>query len=194
MCYDIKCHNTVGGEGLAVFAILPERSVAQVAKLTAKQQRFVDEYLIDLNATQAAIRAGYSVQTANEIGAQNLAKISIRAVIDKALAIRSRRTGVSADRVILELAKIGFANITDVADFDEATVRDDATRDDTAAIQSIKVKRIPATGGDIVEREIKLYNKLDALEKLMRHLGLGASGDQRVVVIDDVPEGMVQRG
>ena len=155
-----------------------------MAHLTPRQQRFVDEYLIDLNATQAAIRAGYSVQTATVIGAENLTKPNIKAVVGKALADRSRRTGVTADRVIAELAKIGFVNIADVADFDEATVQDNATRDDTAAIQSIKVKHIPAVGGDIVERELKLYNKLDALEKLMRHLGLGAGGDAPVINID----------
>lgn len=59
-----------------------------MAGLTDKQQRFVDEYLIDLNATQAAIRAGYSEKTANEIGAENLAKPSIAKAIAEAQAKR----------------------------------------------------------------------------------------------------------
>ncbi len=78
--------------------------------LTKKQKRFVEEYLIDLNATQAAIRAGYSPQTAYSIGDENLKKPEIKNAIDKALAERSRRTGVNADRIIEELAKIAFLN------------------------------------------------------------------------------------
>ena len=84
--------------------------MAKKAKLTEKQQRFVDEYLIDLNATQAAIRAGYSVKTANEQGSQNLAKLSIQQAIAKQMAERSKRTGINQDRVVLELAKIALVN------------------------------------------------------------------------------------
>ena len=79
-----------------------------MAKLTKKQQLFVEEYLIDLNATQAAIRAGYSPETATVIGCENLIKPNIKSEIDKALAIRSRRTGVNQDRVIQELGGIAF--------------------------------------------------------------------------------------
>ena len=82
-----------------------------MAKLTAKQQRFIEEYLIDLNATQAAIRAGYSVKTANEQGSQLLAKLSIQQAIAEKMAERSKRTGVNQDRVVLELAKIALNQI-----------------------------------------------------------------------------------
>lgn len=68
--------------------------------LRPKQQRFVEEYLIDLNATQAAIRAGYSPRTANEIGAENLAKPSIKAAVEAALKARASRTLVTADDVV----------------------------------------------------------------------------------------------
>ena len=77
-----------------------------MAKLTEKQRRFVDEYLIDLNATQAAIRAGYSAKTANEQGARLLANVSIQQAISEKMAERSKRTGVNQDRVVQELAKI----------------------------------------------------------------------------------------
>jgi phage terminase, small subunit len=80
--------------------------MAKKGKLTEKQQRFVDEYLIDLNATQAAIRAGYSVKTADVIGCENLTKPNIQQAIAEHMAERSRRTGVNQDRVVLELAKI----------------------------------------------------------------------------------------
>ena len=137
--------------------------------MTKKQKRFVDEYLIDLNATQAAIRAGYSPLTARDIGCENLTKPNIQEAIDKAIAERSRRTGVNADRVVRELAKIAFVNAGEVIDFDTAILMDKISEDDMAAIQSVKVKTF---GEDGVEREVKLADKLKALELLGKHLGL----------------------
>lgn len=137
--------------------------------MTKKQKRFCEEYLIDLNATQAAIRAGYSPNTAKSIGCENLTKPDIRAHIDRAMAERSRRTGVNADRVIQELAKIAFVNATDVIDPKTATIKENALPEDMAAIQSVKVKTF---GEDGLEREIKMADKLKALEMLGRHLGM----------------------
>jgi len=68
--------------------------------LTAKQERFVQEYLIDLNATQAAIRAGYSEKTAGSVGNENLKKPEIAKAIATALAKRSERVEVSQDYVL----------------------------------------------------------------------------------------------
>jgi phage terminase small subunit len=135
---------------------------------------FVAEYLIDLNATQACIRAGYSAKNADKIGPELLGKTRVKQAIDEALAIRSKRTGINQDRIILELAKIGLVNPTDVIDMDEATLKGDANRDDTAAISSVKVKRIPTEDGDIVEREVKLCDKIAALKLLGQHLGMFA--------------------
>jgi len=145
--------------------------VVYITKLTPKQQRFVDEYLIDLNGTQAAIRAGYSPKSAGSTASQCLANPEIRAAVDTAIAKRSRRTGIHADRVLRELAKIGFVNATDVID-DDGSVRATATSDDTASIKSVKVKTVPKENGDIVEREVRLNDKLRALELIGRHLGL----------------------
>lgn len=136
--------------------------------MTKKQKKFVEEYLIDLNATQAAIRAGYSPETAGSIGAENLKKPEIKSRIDKAMAERSRRTGINQDRVLQELARIGFAKITDVVDPETAEIRTDASDDDLACIQSIKIK--PNEFG--TEREVKLYDKKSALVDLGKHLGL----------------------
>ena len=136
--------------------------------MTKKQKRFVEEYLIDLNATQAAIRAGYSPDTAGSIGAENLKKPEIKSRIDKAMAERSRRTGINQDRVLQELARIGFAKITDVVDPETAQIKPDASDDDLACIQSIKIK--PNEFG--TEREVKLYDKKSALVDLGKHLGL----------------------
>lgn len=143
-----------------------------MAKLTEKQQRFVDEYLIDLNATQAAIRAGYSAKTARDIGCENLTKPNIQQTIAEQMAERSKRTGVNQDRIVLELAKIAFVNASDVINSDDATIKAGATADDTAAIQSVKVKVIPTKEGEGVEREIRLNDKLKALELLGKHLGM----------------------
>lgn len=161
--------------------------------MTKKQKRFVEEYLIDLNATQAAIRAGYSSKTANEQGSQNLAKLSIQAAIDKAMAERSRRTGINQDRVIQEIAKIAFLNPADVIDMDSVTVKPDASRDDTACIASIRIRTLFTKDGPIVEREVKFCDKLKALELLGKHLGIftdrmSLEGSLPVVILDDMPD------
>lgn len=149
-----------------------------MAKLTAKQQRFVDEYLIDLNATQAAIRAGYSPDTAKEQGYQLLHKTSLSSAIAQAIAYRSRRTGITQDRVLREMAKVAFVNANDVIDPDSATVRPNAAKEDLACIQAVKVKTSESEMGSSSEREIKLYDKMRALEMLGRHLGLFDKRDQ----------------
>lgn len=137
--------------------------------MTDKQKRFCEEYMIDLNATQAAIRAGYSPKTAYSIGEENLKKPDIQNRIAQLQAEQSRRTGVSADRVVRELAKIAFVNAGDLIDPETASVKLDASRDDLAAVQSIKVKTF---GEDGLEHEVKLADKLRALDLLGRHLGV----------------------
>jgi phage terminase small subunit len=162
-----------------------------MSKLTRKQERFVQEYLCDLNATQAAIRAGYSPHTAKEIGCENLSKPHIRACVERALADRSRRTGINQDRVIRELARIALVNPADVINMGSATIRDDASADDTAAILSVKVKNIPTEDGAIIEREIRMADKIKALELLGKHLGmftdkLNVNAEMAVKIVDDI--------
>lgn len=157
--------------------------------LTKKQKLFIEEYLIDLNATQAAIRAGYSPKSAKEIGSENLTKPDIASRINKAMAERSRRTGVNADRVVRELAKIAFINPTDLIDPETATIKPMAAAEDTAAIQSVKVKCFD----DGVEREVKVADKLKALELLGRHMGMFTekmclAGAIPVIIKDDVAD------
>lgn len=146
--------------------------MAKKGKLTDKQQKFVDEYLIDLNATQAAIRAGYSVKTADVIGCENLTKPNIQQVIAEYMAARSKRTGVNQDRVVLELARIAFVNIEDVVDTDTGKILPNATRDDLACVEGIKYKESDNQYGGSVEREVKVASKLKALELLGKHLGM----------------------
>lgn len=164
-----------------------------MARLTNKQKRFIEEYLVDLNATQAAIRAGYSPETAKEIGCENLTKPNIKNEIDKAIAERSRRTGINQDRVLREIAKIAFVNPSDVINFNQATVKENASDDDLAVISGVKIKSIPTDDGDIQEREVKLYDKLKALDMLGKHLGMFTDkielkGDMGVKIIDDIPD------
>ncbi len=146
--------------------------MAKEEELTDKQKRFVEEYLVDLNATQAAIRAGHSVKTAGSIGCENLTKPKIQQAIAERMAQRSKSTGVSQERVIQELSKIAFVTMTDVVD-GEGCIRPDAPPEGLACIESIKYRGARDGGGlGTVEREVKLASKLKALELLGKHLGM----------------------
>lgn len=160
--------------------------------LTEKQRRFVEEYLIDLNATQAAIRAGYSPKTARDIGCENLTKPNIQAAIDRAMAERSRRTGINQDRVIRELAKVAFLNPVDVIDMDSGTIKAGASREDTACIAGVRIRTQMGKDGPIIEREVRFYDKVKCLELLGKHLGLftdklKVEGGVPVILYDDIP-------
>ena len=149
-------------------------------KLTSKQTRFVAEYLTDLNGTQAAIRAGYSAKTAQEQGSRLLSNVMVAAAIEAAQQARAHRTGVTADRVVAELALIGFANM---ADYMRATDGGDPyldfsalSRDQAAALQEVTVDRYTEGHGedkrDVKRVKFKLADKRAALVDLGRHLGL----------------------
>ncbi|MFC5468424.1 terminase small subunit [Cohnella suwonensis] len=161
--------------------------------LTAKQQKFADEFLIDLNATQAAIRSGYSSNSAEQQGSRLLSNAKVRAYIDERMAEHSRRTGVNQERIIRELARIAFLDPTKLVNMNDATVLSDASDDDTAAIASIKVKEM---SGDVesIEREVKFSDKIKALELLGKRFGMWIDKQQvdvtgAVQILDDVPKG-----
>ena len=139
--------------------------------MTEKQNRFVEEYLIDLNATQAAIRAGYSVKTADQQASRMLTNVKVQTAIAKAMAERSKRTGVNQDRIVLELAKLAFVNMTDIVD-KKGEIKDTATADDLSCIESIKYKHSDTDSGSSVEREVKIGSKIKALELLGKYLGM----------------------
>ena len=155
-------------------------------QLTPKQERFIAEYLIDLNATQAAIRAGYSEKTAYSIGQENLKKPDIAAAIKAKQSKLADKYEVTAERVIRELALIGFANMLDYVDIgSDGMARVDLSnvnRDQAAAIHEIKVESVVGSGEDpkIVEKvTFKLADKRAALVDLGRHLSLFESaGDE----------------
>nr|WP_309504302.1 terminase small subunit [uncultured Roseovarius sp.] len=153
--------------------------------LTAKQGRFVAEYLIDLNATQAAIRAGYSEKTAYSMGQRLLKKVEVAEAIQKAKAKRSQRTEITQDKVVAELAKLGFYDIRKAVRWGAKPERGDDEElvypvemvasedidDDTAAA----VSEVSLTAQGV---KIKMADKRAALESLLKHLGgMPSEGD-----------------
>lgn len=144
--------------------------------MTPQEARFVDEYLIDLSAKQAAIRAGYSPRTAHSQGSRLTKKREIADAISVAQAERSRRTGISADRVLREYARIAFARTADIVSWDAAgnvTLRasEDLSEDDAAAVA--EVVQTPTPHG--LKLSVKLHSKDGALRALSAHLGIGHS-------------------
>ena len=144
-------------------------------ELTPKQCLFVNEYLIDKNASQAAIRAGYNQE---EYGRQLLTKPHVRKAIDFELATEAERLGITRQRVLDEMARVGFLDPAKLLD-DEGNVlplhkMDEGTR---AAIAGMDVETIfEGSGEDRCAvghvKKIKIANKLTALEQLAKHLGL----------------------
>lgn len=156
--------------------------------LTDKQRRFAEEYPIDFNATQAAIRAGYSKKTAGKIGYENLQKPEIQAAIAERVALLTKKTDTTQERILQEYARIGFADIrravkwrsellTEVCDPDTgepagiyqnsvALVNSDELDDDTAlAISEVKMD---SRGG----LSIKLHDKKAALDAMAKYHGM----------------------
>ncbi|MBY0138369.1 terminase small subunit [Paracoccus yeei] len=157
-----------------------------MGNLTAKQARFVEEYLIDLNATQAAIRAGYSPRTAEQQGSRLLRNAQVAAAATEAQAARSAKTQITQERVLEELAKVGFSDVRKLFSAGALRSADNLHDDMAGAIASIEVVAKPGPPDEDGNREvefvhkIKLWDKIAALEKIGRHLGMfdgGAGGD-----------------
>jgi len=147
--------------------------------LTPKQSRFVEEYLIDLNGKQAAVRAGYSAKSAEAQASRLLRNTAVQAALGEAMQARSQRTEVTADRVVAELAKLAFADMRDYWPRPGETI--DLHRldeDRTAAISEFTIdetETCPKDGGPTVikrKTRIKLYDKKAALDSLARNLGM----------------------
>lgn len=143
-------------------------------ELTPKQATFVDEYLKDLNSTQAAIRAGYSARNAGKIGPELLGKTRIAAEIAARMAAREKRTEITQDRVLLEIARLALFDPRKLFKEDGSPKGITELDDDTAA--AIAGLDVVATGnaetgvGQVMK--IKIADKNAALEKLARHLGM----------------------
>lgn len=150
------------------------------AKLTAKQALFVAEYLIDLNATQAAIRAGYSARTARQAGAECLSKPVVAEAIQDAQAKRAEKLEITASWVLEELAKLARANMQDYMAVDaggDPTLNfADLTRDQAAALQEVSVETYMEGRGagarEVKRVKFKLADKRASLVDVGRHLGM----------------------
>jgi phage terminase small subunit len=170
--------------------------------LTPKQTRFVDEYLVDLNATQAAIRAGYSAKTADAIGRENLGKPLVAAAVAARKKERAERTRITADRVLLELARIAFFDVRRLFREDGSMKAPHELDDDAAAaLASLEVveefddrpaeteQEPQAHGGSLKRsrrtlvgytRKVKVFDKSPALTNAMRHLGMFEQDNNQV--------------
>ena len=166
-----------------------------MAKLTEMQERFCQEYIIDLNATQAAIRAGYSEKTAYSQGQRSLKKVEIQAYLQEKMKERAERTEITQDKVLKELALIAFSNAADYARIIEKPVMVEVNgimvqaRDDCG--NPVKYRTVePFLTDELTEDqqkalavikegrngfEIRTYDKIKALEKLGQHLGMWTS-------------------
>lgn len=140
-------------------------------KLTPKQRRFIDEYLIDLNATQAAIRAGYSEKTAYSIGLQNLKKLEIQAEIQKRRNRLQNKLEITQERVLQELAAIAFANGADYAKVVNSGLLPTVEMIPTEELPPEKLPAIAGIKANQYGVEVKLHDKVKALELLGKYLG-----------------------
>ena len=153
-------------------------SLKAARKLAPMQSVFVQEYLIDLNATQAAIRAGYSAKTAEQQGYQLLQKPSVQAAIAARQKEREQRTAVAADRVLLEAARLALFDPRKLFNDDGSPKEITELDDDTAAaVAGIEVvEQFEGSGKDRVFvgylKKYRIADKNSALEKLFRHHGL----------------------
>lgn len=145
-----------------------------MAGLSDKQRRFVEEYLVDLNATQAAIRAGYSEKTAGQAAFNLFKKVEIQNAISEAQNARSKRTQITQDRVLQEFAKIGFSDIrslfTEDGNLRPLSALD---ADAAAALSSVEVVTKNLGDGEVeYVHKIKLWDKVGSLTQIGRHLGM----------------------
>lgn len=161
-------------------------------ELTPKNKRFCEEYIKDLNGTQAAIRAGYSEKTAREQAARLLTNVIIQNFISELKQSLSNKNEGLAQQVIDELKKLGFANIQDYIE-PENEIKDLTTidRDKAAAVESIKKTVTEFSGGGEssgkkTSIQFKLYDKISALEKLGRHLGIFELDNQQKAPVINV--------
>lgn len=172
-----------GRAGEAIGANPVSESTA-LLPLTARQQVFVEEYLVDLNATQAAIRAGYSNRTATEMGYENLTKPHVAAAIAAKMAERSARVQLEADTVLRQIKSILTSDIRNYLEYGPGHVAlkpsSGLTSEQAACIAEVS-ETVSQTGNRV---RLKFHDKLKALDMASRHLGLYAIEKQELSVIE----------
>lgn len=148
-----------------------------MANLTPKQQRFVEEYLIDLNATQAAIRAGYSEKTAKEIGSENLTKPNIAKAIQEAQSKRTEQTQIDAAYVLRRLVEIDQMDVLDIMD-DQMKIRPVNEWPKVWRQYVVNLENLELSDGEGCFKKIKWPDKTKNLELLGKHVSVGAFKDK----------------
>ena len=148
-----------------------------MANLTPKQQRFVEEYLIDLNATQAAIRAGYSEKTAKVIAAQNLSKLNVQEAIEEAQNKRQEQTQIDAAYVLKRLVEIDQMDVLDIMD-DDGNVKPLREWPKIWRQYISNIETISVDDGEGWLKKIKWPDKVKNLELLGKHVSVGAFKDK----------------
>lgn len=146
-------------------------------KLTPKQARFVEEYLIDLNATQAAIRAGYSEKTAEKIGSENIRKPEVKAAIDNAQFKRSQKTKIDANWLLKRLGDEATADVADLYDDDGniLPVKEWPLIWRQGLVAGIDIEIIRADGVAIGEiKKLRVSDRVKRLELIGKHIGVKA--------------------
>ncbi len=149
-------------------------TLAPRVSLPPKHARFVREYLVDLNATQAALRAGYSPRTADAQGSRLLTKVEIARAVELASEKRAQRTEITADRVLQELALLAFSSIEHytVDDAGQVMVKEDAPPGAIRAIASVKHTIRTSHDGEVIrDVEFRLWDKPGPLKLAGQHVG-----------------------
>lgn len=155
-------------------------------QLTDKQQKFCDEYLVDLNSTQAAIRAGYSKTSAKVIGCENLTKPDIQEYLQKKRKLWANKLEITQERILTEYARIAFSDLRKFYD-DNSRLLAPKDLDDDAAASLAGIEVFEEFGFDIKgdrvhigdTKKIKTYNKIQALDSLSKHLGMFEKDNQQ---------------
>ena len=158
--------------------------------LSPKQELFCQEYIVDLNAAGAAVRAGYSNKTSAVIAYQHLTKLHIQRRIGELQEKRAKRTEITQDAVISELAKLAFANVADYVNGDNRVLEiKHLDRDKTAALKSIKTTvKTDKDGLVTFDTDLGIHDKKSPLELLGRHLGMFKGEFKIDVITEDGPD------
>ncbi len=163
---------------------------AKTGELNAKQLRFVDEYLIDLNGKQAAIRAGYSAKTAEVQASRLLSLAKVSMAVEVKRKELAHDLGITRERVLKEIAAIAFADVRKLYRADGSMLKPHEWPDDVAAsVAGLDTNELRADGAAIgFTQKVKGWDKSKALENLLKHLGDGEKPDPASLVLLALPD------
>ena len=149
-------------------------------ELTPRQQRFVQEYMVDLNGTQAAIRAGYSRKTAQEQASRLLSNVMVRDAVEDAKDELRRKTMRRTQKILKQIDEMALADIDDIIDFNDEhlAMKREISREAKRTLRSVKATRRTVVIGDdgnittLETVEIKMCDKINACRLALQYRGL----------------------